>query len=416
MQRTPRVGVFLVGVSVVSALVVAGSATGRSQAKPSLQQEPSIATKQAVIVGVTLTGNDGKWNGTEPITYSRQWLRCDENAINCKKITNATGQSYTVVKNDAGHTLRFQVTAQNSDGKTIAESNATGEVPGKANAPAQLTPPAVSGNAVVGQQLTATTGTWAGTQPISFQFAWQTCNAEITSCSGTGKKGNTYTVSTSDVGKRVRAKVTAKNSVGSSTALTDTTAVVAASGGGGGGGGGNSVNVKDVGPSGERLTVDRVVFNPNPVTSRNVPIRVTITVKDTKGRLVQGALVFIRSTPIVSSTPTDAPTGSDATVSYSIQPRSDFPIKNGFSVQFFVKAYRSGDPTLAGDLRNATRTGRDAHAVTGRSLVEGRSPCGPPLLGRPLPHERCWRWRSAFKHPFTSPSRVLWSQALKKSA
>jgi hypothetical protein len=35
-------------------------------------------------------------------------------------------------------------------------------------------------------------------------------------------------------------------------------------------------------------------------------------------------------------------------VTYSIQPRSDFPIKNGFSVQFFVKAYRSGDPTLAG--------------------------------------------------------------------
>jgi hypothetical protein len=106
--------------------------------------------------------------------------------------------------------------------------------------------------------------------------------------------------------------------------------------------------VKDVGPAGERLTVDKVVFNPNPVTTRHVPIRVTITVKDTKGRLVQGALVFIRSTPIVTSTPTDAPTGNDGTVSYSIQPRSDFPIKNGFSVQFFVKAYRSGDPTLAG--------------------------------------------------------------------
>jgi hypothetical protein len=149
------------------------------------------------------------------------------------------------------------------------------------------------------------------------------------------------------VGRRVRAKVTAKNSAGSSTGLSDTTAVVASSGGGGGGSG-NSVNVKDVGPAGERLTVDRVVFNPNPVTSRNVPIRVTITVKDTKGRLVQGALVFIRSTPIVSSTPTDAPTGSDGTVSYSIQPRSDFPIKNSHSVQFFVKAYRQGDPTLSG--------------------------------------------------------------------
>ncbi|MGE5272534.1 MAG: hypothetical protein ACM3QU_02015 [Verrucomicrobiota bacterium] len=345
MKRTPRVGVFLVGVAAVTALVVAGSATGRSEAKPSLQQEPFIGSKVAVVVGATLTGNRGAWNGTEPITYSYQWLRCNEDAVNCKKVTNATGTQYTIVKDDVGHTLRFQVTAKNADGSATAESNATGEVPGKANAPAALSPPTVSGNAVVGQQLLATTGSWAGTQPINYTFAWQTCNSQITSCSGTGKKGNTYTVGASDVGKRLRVKVTAKNSAGSSTALSDTTAVVAS---GGGGGGGNTVKVADVGPAGERLVVDKVVFNPNPVTSRNVPIHVTITVKDTKGRLVQGALVFIRSTPIVSSTPTDAPTGGDGTVSYSIQPRSDFPIKNGFSVQFFVKAYRSGDPTLAG--------------------------------------------------------------------
>jgi hypothetical protein len=263
--------------------------------------------------------------------------------LNCKKITNATGTNYKIVNSDVGHTLRFQVTAKNNDGSATAESNATGEVPGKANAPAEVSPPTVSGNAVQGQQLTASTGSWEGTQPINYSYAWQTCNSGVTSCSGTGKSGNTYTLGASDVGKRLRVKVTAKNSAGSASGLSDTTAVVTSSGGGG-----NSVNVKDVGPAGQRLTVDSVVFNPNPVTSRSVPIRVTVTVKDTQGRLVQGALVFIRSTPIVSSTPTDAPTGSDGKVTYSITPRSDFPIKNGYSVQFFVKAYRSGDPTLAG--------------------------------------------------------------------
>ncbi len=343
MQRTPRVGLFLGVVAMLTALAVAGSATGRSQAKPSNQQEPFIASKVAVVVGATLTGNRGTWNGA-PTSYSDQWLRCDTEGLNCKKITNATSTTYTIVKDDAGHTLRFQVTAKNSEGSATAESNATGEVPGKANAPAGITPPTVSGNAVVGQQLTATTGTWAGTQPISYTFAWQACNADITSCAGTGKSGNTYTLGASDVGKRLRVKVTAKNTAGSSSGLSDTTAVVASSGGGGG----NTVKVADVGPAGERLVVDKVVFNPNPVTSRSVPIHVTVTVKDTKGRLVQGALVFIRSTPIVSSTPTDAPTGNDGTVSYNIQPRSDFPIKNGYSVQFFVKAYRAGDPTLAG--------------------------------------------------------------------
>ena len=344
-QRTPRVGVLLVTVAVLTALAVAGSATGRSQAKPSNQQEPFIASKIAVVIGATLTGNKGAWNGTEPITYTYQWRRCNEDALSCDKIPNATGTSYTVVKADAGHTLRFEVTAKNSEGSATANSNATGEVPGKANAPAELTAPTVSGSAVVGEKLTATTGTWQGTNPISYTLNWQTCNADITSCSGTGQSGSTYTVPKDDVGKRLRVKVMAKNSVGQSSAVSETTDVVKSSGGGGGG---NTVKVADVGPAGERLVVDKVVFNPNPVTSKSAPIRVTITVKDTKGRLVQGALVFIRSTPIVSSTPTDAPTGSDGTVSYSIQPRSDFPIKNGYSVQFFVKAYRSGDPTLAG--------------------------------------------------------------------
>jgi len=236
------------------------------------------------------------------------------------------------------------VVAITARGGKAVEIRASGGAPA---APKPGTVQSVSGNAVVGQQLTATTGTWQGSSPINFNITWQHCNSAVTSCSGTGKKGNSYTVAAADVGKRMRVRVEAQNSVGKSSALSDTTAVVANSSGGGGGGG-NTVKVADVGPAGERLTVDKVVFNPNPVTNRSVPIRVTITVKDTKGRLVQGALVFFRSTPIVTSTPTDAPTGSDGTVTYNIQPRSDFPIKNGFSVQFFAKAYRQGDPTLSG--------------------------------------------------------------------
>jgi len=347
--RIPRFAVVLGSVLVLGALFLASSATGRSQAKPSNVQEPFISSKIAVVVGAKLIGDRGKWDGSGTLTYAYQWLRCNNNAINCKSINGAHETTYTIVKADQGNTLRFQVTAKNSEGSTTAMSNATGEVPSKTNAPAEISPPTISGSAAVGQRLTATNGTWQGTDPISYSYSWQTCNAAVTSCSATGKTDQTYTVAASDVGRRVRVRVTAKNGAGSSSGLSDTTDVVASGGGGGGGGGGgNAVNVKDVGPAGERLTVDKVVFNPNPVTSRSVPIRVTITVKDTKGRLVQGALVFIRSTPIVTSTPTDAPTGADGTVSYSIQPRSDFPIKNSFSVQFFVKAYRQGDPTLAG--------------------------------------------------------------------
>ena len=74
----------------------------------------------------------------------------------------------------------------------------------------------------------------------------------------------------------------------------------------------------------------------------------TITVKDTRGNLVRNAFVFLRSTPIVTSTPKDAQTGNDGKITYSVTPESDFPIKNGYSVQFYVKAYKKGDPALAG--------------------------------------------------------------------
>jgi hypothetical protein len=349
-MRKPRIASALIAIATLVALLAATSATGRSETAPSNQQEPFISAQTLIKVGSVLNGHDGKWNGTEPITYQRQWLRCNDEAQNCKKITNATGPSYTVVKADVGHTLRFGVRAKNSDGSAEAVSNGTPEIPGNAQAPIETAVPTIAGSAVVGEKLTATTGTWQGSQPITFTINWQVCNADQTGCHANGSKGAVYTVANADVGKRLRVKVDAKNSAGQSSGLSDTTNVVqsAGGGGGGGGGGGNSVPVADVGPAGERLVVDKVVFNPNPVTSRNVPIQVTITVKDTKGKLVKGALVFIRSTPILTSTPTDAPTGANVTVTYSIQPRSDFPIKNGYSVQFFVKAYRQGDPSLAG--------------------------------------------------------------------
>jgi hypothetical protein len=90
-----------------------------------------------------------------------------------------------------------------------------------------------------------------------------------------------------------------------------------------------------------------VRFSPNPVTSRVQPITVRIQVTDTKGHLVRGALVFIRSTPRRTTGGDRQPTGSDGWVTYQLQPLPRFPAVNG-NVQFFVKAYRTGDPVLGG--------------------------------------------------------------------
>jgi hypothetical protein len=345
-NRTPRLAVAAAAVAVgaIATLLVATSATGRSQAAPSNTKEPSIIYVYPIQVGTDLTGDKGTWSGAPPaISYKYQWLRCNDNGESCKTISNATGTTYTVVNADQNHTLRLDVTASNADGKATVRANATSLVPAKTGQPNEVTPPKVSGQAVVGEKLTASSGTWMGNQPISYTFKWQSCNVAVTSCPGTGASGTTYTVKASDVGKRVRVKVIAKNSVGQTPGLSDPTGVVKESGGGSGG----SVAVGSL-EAGQRLVVEAVHFNPNPVTSRNSPIQVRINITDNKGTPVRGALVSMVSTPVVTSSPTPAQTDSTGLVIYTVHPESDFPIKNGYSVQFYVKAFREGDPTLAG--------------------------------------------------------------------
>jgi hypothetical protein len=110
---------------VLAALLLASSATGRSQAKPSNQQEPFIATKIAVVVGAKLTGDKGGWNGTDPITYTYQWLRCNVRRDQLQERQQRDRHPVHRGQADVGHTLRFQVTAKNTDGTATAMSNAT---------------------------------------------------------------------------------------------------------------------------------------------------------------------------------------------------------------------------------------------------------------------------------------------------
>src|SRR5436190_7330494 len=226
MLRSPRLFLPLsvVALGVAVSLLAATGATGRSQTAPSNTKEPSIIYVHPIKVGTVLNSNRGDWKGADRFTY--QWLRCNDNGEACKHISNANGTTYTVVNADQGHTIRLDVTAKNADGQTTARANATGQVPKNPNAPVELTPPQISGDAVVGEKLTATTGSWKGNTPISYTFKWQSCNAATTSCPGNGATGNTYTVKANDVGQRLRVKVVAKNNAGQTAGLSAPTATV----------------------------------------------------------------------------------------------------------------------------------------------------------------------------------------------
>lgn len=334
-------------VVIVALAVLAGSVLAASAAGPPNTQAPSITGSP--ITGTVLTGDRGTWTGTD-ITYRYAWLRCDTTGANCTPIAGATGTKYTLTPAVLGATIRFAVTASNSSGEGTATSAPTAEITTANGMPANSAPPAITGAATVGTTLSSSTGSWVGDQPITYSYQWLQCDPSGNSCVAlAGAVGSSYKLAQQQVSFTVRVKVIAENSRGNGSAISTQTAVVQDAAGGGIinlPNGGKSVDVADV-PAGERLIVQKVGFSPNPVRSRS-PITVTVTVKDTRGYFVRNAFVFLRSTPILTSTPTDAQTATDGRVKYTVTPRSDFPLKTGYSVQFFAKAYRKGDPTLAG--------------------------------------------------------------------
>ena len=96
-------------------------------------------------------------------------------------------------------------------------------------APSNTSPPTIGGKATVGQTLTATTGAWDGTQPLTYTYAWQSCDANGANCSAiAGATDDTYTLVPADRGDTLRVVVTAKNGAGSASATSVPTGVVAA--------------------------------------------------------------------------------------------------------------------------------------------------------------------------------------------
>jgi hypothetical protein len=223
-------------------------------------------------------------------------------------------------------------------------------------APANTTRPTIAGTAQEGSALTANPGVWTGDQPIVYTYQWRRCNAGGNNCVAIPNADDqTYTVNANDIGDTLRVNVTARNSQGSSSAESAQTAVVTRRAAPTPG---SSRNVSQVLPP-DRLIVDQVQFSPNPVRSRNQPITVRVKVLDTDGFAVQDALVFIRSTPIVTSTPPEGRTGADGWATFQVVPQADFPLRNGYSVQYFVRARKQGDNPLAG--------------ISGRRLVQVRT-------------------------------------------
>ncbi len=184
----------LIGLGA-SLLVLAGVvAASALAAAPQNTTQPTIDGK--VMVGQTLTANNGAWSGS-PTSFTYQWQRCDQDGTSCGKIDGQKSKTYKLTDADVGNTVRVTVTAKNSDGSTDADSKPSDVISGNA-APRSTSKPTISGKAQVGETLTADPGKWAE-GPSSFAFQWQSCDKNGSDCKDiSGATGKTYGVRAAD--------------------------------------------------------------------------------------------------------------------------------------------------------------------------------------------------------------------------
>ncbi|MCZ7587313.1 MAG: hypothetical protein M5U27_00310 [Gaiella sp.] len=368
----------------VTASNSAGSATATSNATETVTQSPTVGpphnTTEPSISGTLTRGrllfaSVGVWSGATPISYAYQWVRCGADGglpdgSNCAVIPSATSSSYTLGSDDVGSRMRIRVTASNSLGVQTVASNATVVVQATttpaAQAPSNRTLPVILGTPARGQVLTSTAGVWIGTSPLVFTYQWLRCDADGGEPSGSdcpaiaGATATQYVPTADDVGRRLRTRVTARNTVGAATAASGPTALVQATAPAPA----PPTSGLPVGairlPDGkisipatsvslpERLVAAEIVFTPNPVRSRERPFELRVRVVDTRGYVVREALVFARSTPLLTSGPGEQRSGRDGWARLRMTPNAAFPLGGDRNVQLWVRVRKAGDPLLAG--------------------------------------------------------------------
>ena len=189
-------------------------------APPAIVAAPTIGGSP--VEGQTLTETRGMWTGA-PTSYAQQWETCDAGGGGCLPIAGATTQTYVVAAADIGHTIRVNEQASNGEGPslTVAASNATAVVTGFP--PRNTAPPTISGLGQIGSTLTCATGTWTGTQPISYAYQWLGDGNPIA-----GATGPTHALAPTDVALAEACAVTATNAAGRTTEKSDSILVTAA--------------------------------------------------------------------------------------------------------------------------------------------------------------------------------------------
>ena len=199
------------------------AATAAVEPRPNSPATGAPSISGTVRVGETLTAETSAIadaDGMSGAVFSYQWLADDAD------IAGATSDTYTLVDDDAGLTIKVKVSFR--DDKNNPEtltSAATAAVEPRPNSPATGAP-SVSGTVRVGETLTAETSAIADADGMSgavFSYQWLANGADVA-----GATSDTYTPVADDVGKAIKVKVSFRDDRNHQESLTSAaTAAVA---------------------------------------------------------------------------------------------------------------------------------------------------------------------------------------------
>ena len=348
------ISIMLAAILVAVLALLAGIGFAAGSTIPKNTSPPTISG--TAREGETLTASRGSWSGTQPISYSYQWHRCSSTVSDCAAITGAKTKTYTLTSRDVGKRLIVSVRATNSSGSGSAQSSATRTVGPRAEPPKNTAPPTISGTPVQGQTLTASTGSFSGTKPLTYAYQWRRCDKNGGNCSSiSGATQRRYTLTSADVGNTVRVRVRATNTAGSAAATSVPTAVIKkapspppkpATGCPPGNG---PVSVSRV-TAPARLNVDRYSVTPKPLRRSTRLILVRFHVSDTCRQSVGRALVYVTAVPFNQFTiPAEQPTDANGNVTLEMSRLRGYPAaRHQQLLVLFVRARKPGDPLLGG--------------------------------------------------------------------
>lgn len=163
--------------------------------------------------GGTLTANPGTWSGS-PSSYAYQWI---------KNGVDESGQTASTYTAPASGTITVRVTATGAGG-TGSPATSSGVVITALAAPVNTVAPVVSGSTNYGSVLSCTTGTWTGNPTPTYTYQWKKAGVNIS-----GETASTYTTVLGDVAASVTCDVTATNSQGSASQISNGITVTAPS-------------------------------------------------------------------------------------------------------------------------------------------------------------------------------------------